>query len=424
MVSNPAPQLVIAGVVLTNDVNNSLQARKEVTAYFVLRNDGQAPASNVTATLLATNNVVPRGTVSQTYGNIFPGPAGSAVSRPFTFSNTVSSGTTLTALLRLQSGSTDLGTASITLPLASTANYGANDVLVIPDSGAANPYPSVITVPALTGSVSRITVTLSNLTHSYLHDVNVLLVGPQGGNVLLMSHVGDGFGANNVTFTFDDTAAGALPKYLSSQMTGARVTRPTAFTPAVTFPAAAPASPYGNSLTDFLGTDPSGAWSLYVFDDSGGDNGSISGWSLSFVFAAPLQALADVSVQTTLSPGSVFLGTPQTYTLTVNNAGPSPATGLVLTNLLPPGVVLLSNSLPSQGTVSKAGSVLGWSIGTLLVGESASVRLYTLPAASGRLFNTAFVRASENDRSWARGCSVSGMPWLPSLSGWLCRHSS
>ena len=59
--------------------------------------------------------------------------------------------------------------------------------------------------------MTKATVTLNGLTHTFPHDINVLLVSPAGSNVLLMSHTGGGHAVTNITLTFDDTAANALP---------------------------------------------------------------------------------------------------------------------------------------------------------------------------------------------------------------------
>ena len=42
-------------------------------------------------------------------------------------------------------------------------------------------------------------------------DVNVLLVSPAGGTVLLMSHTGGGYSVTNLTLTFDDASTNTLP---------------------------------------------------------------------------------------------------------------------------------------------------------------------------------------------------------------------
>jgi hypothetical protein len=48
-----------------------------------------------------------------------------------------------------------------------------------------------------------------------------------------------------------------------------------------TFPAPAPAAPYGGLLSDFNGFSPNGLWSLYVRDDLAGSEGGLdAGWSL------------------------------------------------------------------------------------------------------------------------------------------------
>src|SRR5205085_1809824 len=78
--------------------------------------------------------------------------------------------------------------------------------LTIPDHGIGNPYPSVINVNGLSGVVSKVTVTVSNFSHTYPHDVGWLLVSPTGLSTLLMADAGGGFRVNGVTLTFDDAA--------------------------------------------------------------------------------------------------------------------------------------------------------------------------------------------------------------------------
>ena len=68
----------------------------------------------------------------------------------------------------------------------------------MPASGAATPYPSTLTVTG-TGSVTtQVTVRLDGVTHTFPSDLDILLVGPTGANVVLMSDAGGDADANGV----------------------------------------------------------------------------------------------------------------------------------------------------------------------------------------------------------------------------------
>lgn len=147
-------------------------------------------------------------------------------------------------------------------------------------------YPAPITVLGMTGSITKVTVRLNNLTHSFTDDLDVLLVGPSGQSVVLLSDAGQ-FWANNVTPTFDDAAAGPVPASPGPPQSGlgSGTYRPTNNVggEGVTdvFPAPAPAGPYGSTLGAFNGTNPNGTWNLYVVDDTNGDAGALAGgWTL------------------------------------------------------------------------------------------------------------------------------------------------
>src|SRR6185369_17236005 len=45
---------------------------------------------------------------------------------------------------------------------------------------AATPYPSTLNVTGVTGNIVRMTVTLTNLSHGFPDDIDILLVGPTG----------------------------------------------------------------------------------------------------------------------------------------------------------------------------------------------------------------------------------------------------
>jgi uncharacterized repeat protein (TIGR01451 family) len=115
---------------------------------------------------------------------------------------------------------------------------------------------------------------------------------------------------------------------------------------------------YGAQLADFIGSNPEGTWLLYVLDDVPLDAGIISnGWILNISTLSVVTPTVDLVVGLTAAPNPTIVTSNITYTISVTNAGPSTATGIVATNLLPPGLTFVSSS-SSQGTSSNnAGTV-------------------------------------------------------------------
>ncbi len=143
---------------------------------------------------------------------------------------------------------------------------------------AAAPYPSTLGVSGVSGTVTDANVTLNGFSHTYPDDVDALLVGPTGTTTILMSDVGGGTDAVNLSITLDDEAASLLPD-AGPLVSGSF--KPTNLEVDEPFPSPAPAGPYGAALTAFDGTNPNGTWSLYVVDDANQDSGSITGgWTL------------------------------------------------------------------------------------------------------------------------------------------------
>ncbi len=149
--------------------------------------------------------------------------------------------------------------------------------IVLSDGVPCTPYPSVIHVDGVSGVVGRVAVTLSELSHSFPADLDVLLVSPSGVACLLMSDVGEGFDVSSVTLRLDDDAPGTIP---SGPLRTGRY-RPTNIGGGDTFLPPAPAGPYAETLSIFNGTQPNGDWSLYIMDDQGADSGVLAGgWRL------------------------------------------------------------------------------------------------------------------------------------------------
>jgi subtilisin-like proprotein convertase family protein len=148
----------------------------------------------------------------------------------------------------------------------------------IPSSGAATPYPSNITIGGFGSTISDVNVHLYDMNHTWPDDIDILLVGPQGQNLIIMSDAGGSNDLINVDLVLDDAAANSLPD--STQIVSGSY-KPTNYGTGDTFPAPAPAPSAETLLAIFNGTDPNGTWSLYVVDDAGGDLGNINGgWCL------------------------------------------------------------------------------------------------------------------------------------------------
>jgi subtilisin-like proprotein convertase family protein len=170
-----------------------------------------------------------------------------------------------------------------TPPPGGTAFSGGS--VTIRDDQTADPYPSTIEVAGLSGTIEKVTVHLDGLTHTYPDDLDIVLAGPGGQAVMLMSDAGGTGDLNDVAITFDSSAFGNLPD--GTQITAGEV-RPVNFGTGDTMPSPAPAGPYGTDLAVFEGLDPNGTWRLFILDDSSRDSGAIlTGWTLNITTPPP-----------------------------------------------------------------------------------------------------------------------------------------
>lgn len=264
--------------------NNIIDPGETVTLSFAFTNNAGNDVSNLVATLLAINGVTsPSG--PQSYGPLIVG--GPSVSQPFSFTASGANGQSIAATFQLQSGTNNLGTAVFTYMLGTfTKTFANTSLIIINDNTSASPYPSIINVSGVGGSLIKATVTFANLTHSWPADIDALLESPSQQSALLMANAGGGFAVHGVTLTFDDAAPNPLPQ--TNQIVSGTY-RPTAFIPVAEFPAPAPSAPYATNLSGFNRGNPNGPWSLFIIDDQGHDDGVISnGWSLNLITASPI----------------------------------------------------------------------------------------------------------------------------------------
>jgi hypothetical protein len=171
-----------------------------------------------------------------------------------------------------------------------TKTYSNLGGIQTPDSsiadriGPASPYPSALSVAGLRkGRVLGVNLQINNHSHTCAEDLDVLLVGPSGRNAIAMSDMPGCTNVQNVNLTLDDEGASTWPSPLVS---GAYVPTDNDAPGNDAFPAppsggSAPPQDGGSALSAFDGTNPNGAWKLYVVDDTIGSAGQFAGgWSL------------------------------------------------------------------------------------------------------------------------------------------------
>lgn len=195
--------------------------------------------------------------------------------------------------------------------------------------GLGSPYPSQMNVSGVTGTVTRVRVILYGLNHTFPDDLDFLLVGPGGQSEVLMSDAGGSMDSNGTVLTIDQSGSTLLS---NESPLSSGTFRPSNYASlnvaesdgADTFPSPAPGrSTYDSSLEFFYGTNPNGAWRLYVVDDEAGDVGQITaGWDLEL-------ATTSTSWLTVTSGGSGYGNSTVNYFVAPNPAGQPARTGVI-----------------------------------------------------------------------------------------------
>jgi subtilisin-like proprotein convertase family protein len=177
---------------------------------------------------------------------------------------------------------------------AATTTFTREVPTAIPTSGNANPYPSSISVSGLTGSVTDVTVTFNNFSHSRPHDFGMVLVAPGGQGLALMDCITDQ-GASSLFVTLSDAGPAAVPNDVPLDHGEWRPANYCSFT--TDYPAPGPGMVYSSPAprgsatfgSTFGGTDPNGTWDLFITDFVPGEGGQIPTWSLSITTPDPAE---------------------------------------------------------------------------------------------------------------------------------------
>jgi uncharacterized repeat protein (TIGR01451 family) len=104
---------------------------------------------------------------------------------------------------------------------------------------------------------------------------------------------------------------------------------------------------------------------------------------------------ANLVLSKTVSQAQVFFGMNVTYTFVIRNLGPNAATGVVVNDPFPAGLVFVSATVPSQGTYDPVKGI--WTVGTLANGASATLQVTARVMTMGSVVNTARASAVQFD---------------------------
>jgi subtilisin-like proprotein convertase family protein len=156
---------------------------------------------------------------------------------------------------------------------------------------------SAIVVPE-SFTISDLDVSVK-ISHSFLADLDVFLIGPDGTRVELFTDIG-GAGANADAILDDE--AGALVAGAFAPVNGR-------FQPE-------------GPLAAFDGKDAKGLWILEITDDAAADVGTLNSWSLSFQTASDFVPRPDlVSATFSVTPGEALYGDSIRVNYTLRNQG-------------------------------------------------------------------------------------------------------
>jgi subtilisin-like proprotein convertase family protein len=117
---------------------------------------------------------------------------------------------------------------------------------------------STVTVAGGPTTITKVTVKIISLTHTFAGDLDIYIKSPAGTEIALSTDNGGG-GANYTNTVFDDAA-----------------------TTSITLGAAPFTGPFKPEtlLSTFNGQNANGVWTLRVYDHAGGDVGTLNSWSI------------------------------------------------------------------------------------------------------------------------------------------------
>jgi hypothetical protein len=278
--------------------NRVVQSGEEVTVSLALKNVGNETVSNLIATIQSGEGVLNPSPPAANYGVLIP--FAPSVAREFTFVADAPTNSLLVVKLKLTDSGRDLGTNEFRFRIGPQITSATNSATVtINPLGKATPFPSVLSVSNAPGTIINVSLTLSNLSHGFPDDLDILLVSPSGDAVMVMSDACGVLEMTDKTITLTDHAAEYLPDFA---LPTKPVYRPANYDLSDPFPTPAPMGPYAGVMSAFNGKDANGDWKLYILDDFPPEEGIPDGgfldkgWALTITTLQPVDAVPTVRI--------------------------------------------------------------------------------------------------------------------------------
>jgi uncharacterized repeat protein (TIGR01451 family) len=279
-------------------------------------------------------------------------------------------------------------------PCATATNAEADALIISPLTNGTTPISTVVSAgfdiqnnTHCGAGAPRFEFALDNNTHF------VLTLGCQAGHPV---DLGNGF--SRISFTAADIAAGVIAAGGTPASTITQIF--------VLFDEGTDTPPVASSPgTGVPGVGTPGTAVI--------DNIMLNG----AVFAAA--GTADLAITKTGPATAPAINTPFNFILTATNNGPSGATNVVVTDVLPAGLTFVS-ATPSQGACTGTTTVT-CNVGALASGASATITLTVTSSSAAVVSNTATVTATEVDPNPADNTATTTagvLAAIPALSEW------
>jgi uncharacterized repeat protein (TIGR01451 family) len=156
------------------------------------------------------------------------------------------------------------------------------------------------------------------------------------------------------------------------------------------------------TFTPITNASGSATITVTVKDNGGTTNGGQD--TVTRQFVVTISPLSDLAISQVAIPTPGFQGGTVNFKLTVTNAGPTTATGILVTNILPASIGSFSIT-PSQGSSTNYGGTVVCTLGTLTNHGAATVNVVVEPLALGSYTNLASVSSGVPDPNLANNTS-------------------